>query len=126
LRGLFGLSGLYDLEPVRRSNVNEWLRLPDAAAAQRNSPAACLPRENPMVIAAVAEKDTGEFHRQSRAYAETCAAAGFAARYLEAGGHNHYTIVLELGDPSSALSLLLRDMLGLQVDSEDLISGSGS
>jgi len=113
LGGVFGLSGLYDLEPVRRSNVNDWLHLPDAASAERNSPVAHLPREPVRVIAAAGQIESDEFRRQSRAYAGACANAGCSARYIEAEGHNHYTIVQELGDASSELSAALREMLGL-------------
>lgn len=113
LRGVFGLSGLYELEPVRRSNVNDWLQLPDAAAAERNSPLLHLPRAGTPVFAAAGGDESDEFRRQSRAYADACGAAGLAARYLEATGQNHFTIALELADPSSELSGMLAPMLGL-------------
>lgn len=111
--GIFGLSGLYDLEPVRLSNVNDWLHLPDAAAAERNSPLVHLPREPVRVVAAAGQIESAEFRRQSRTYADACADAGCDARYIEAAGHNHYTIVQELGDASSDLSATLRELLGL-------------
>ena len=113
LRAVFGLSGLYELEPVRRSNVNDWLHLPDAAAAERNSPAMHVPRGKPAVVAAVGQAESDEFRRQARVYADACTTAGLEARSLEAAGHNHYTIVLELGDPASELTALLRGLLGL-------------
>jgi arylformamidase len=111
--GVFGLSGLYDLEPVRRANVNEWLRLPDAAAAERNSPQSHPPHAPVPVIAAAGQCESDEFRRQSQAYARACAAAGCNATYLEPAGHNHYTIVEQLGDPATELSALLLGLLGL-------------
>lgn len=113
LLGVFGLSGLYDLEPVRLSNVNEWLHLPDAAAAERNSPAVHLPNKGTRVIAAAGALESDEFKRQSRAYATACTEAGLDARSIDAEAHNHYTIVLELGDPAGELSGLLLGMLRL-------------
>jgi arylformamidase len=49
--GALLVSGLYDLEPVRLSEPNDWARLDEAAAA-RNSPLLNLPgRECPLVVA---------------------------------------------------------------------------
>ena len=112
--GVFGLSGLYDVEPVRRSNVNDWLQLRDAADAERNSPLAHLPHMPVPVVAAVGARESDEFRRQSRVYADACRGAGAGASYLEAAEHNHYTIVGELGDSGSSLSKSLNTMLGLE------------
>ena len=43
IKGATAVSGLFDLEPVRLSNVNDWARL-DKESAWRNSPVHHLPR----------------------------------------------------------------------------------
>jgi arylformamidase len=108
--GVLGLSGLYDLGPIRLSNVNDWLRLDDAAA-ERNGPIAHLPRRPMPVLAAAGALESDEFKRQSKAYADACAGAGCAARYVAAPEHNHYTIVGELASPETELSRALAAML---------------
>ncbi len=108
---VFGLSGLYDLEPVRRSNVNDWLLLPDENAALRNSPLAHLPRAPVELMVAAGARETDEFKRQTRAYAAACRAAGLVARDEIVAGHNHYSIVSELAGDASAVTRSLLDLL---------------
>ena len=51
IKGATVLSGLFDLEPVRLSNANEWARL-DKEAAWRNSPVHHLPKTGcPLIVA---------------------------------------------------------------------------
>jgi arylformamidase len=57
------LSGIYDLEPVRRSYINQALGL-DRAAALRNSPVWRLPQRLPPVVLARGGNETEEFVRQ--------------------------------------------------------------
>jgi arylformamidase len=109
---VFGLSGLYDLEPVRRSNVNDWMNL-DAAAAARNSPSGNMPSRPISLFAAVGADETDEFRRQSRDFAVGWGAAGYPAEALDLPGHNHFSIVLELADDSNDLTRRLIAALGL-------------
>jgi len=108
--GLFTLSGLFDLEPVRLSHVNEWTRL-DAVAAERNSPVRRLPESPLPLVAAVGERETDEFKRQTHHFVETWRARRYPAEELIAAGHNHFTIVLELADENTELSRALAELL---------------
>lgn len=108
--GVFALSGLFDLEPVRLSHVNEWARL-DAAAAERNSPVRRLPEAPIRLVAAVGERETDEFKRQTQHYVATWRARRYPAEELIAAGHNHFTIVLELADEGTELSRALAELL---------------
>jgi arylformamidase len=112
IAGVFGISGLYDLEPVRRSNVNDWLKLDEAAAA-RHSPSRHVPPLRTALVAAVGADETDEFRRQNRDFAALWQSAGYPARVIELPGHNHFSIVRELGNPSARLTGELLDALRL-------------
>jgi arylformamidase len=110
--GIFSLSGIFDLEPLRLSNINEWMRL-DAAAAARNSPTLHLPRARVPLVAAVGALESAEFRRQSRLYVDAFEAGDYPATYLETAEDNHFSIPLSLADPKTELGGLLLRMLGL-------------
>ncbi|GAC1481883.1 MAG: alpha/beta hydrolase [Acetobacteraceae bacterium] len=104
IRGALTLSGLFDLEPVRRSFVNDWMGL-DAAAARRNSPIRLIPKRPPAprLLASYGGLETSEFMRQTESYAAAWAAAGHDAQVVAQAGHNHFDIVCALGDPGEPL-----------------------
>jgi arylformamidase len=110
VKGVVGISGLYDLEPVRLSNVNEWLRL-DEAAAQRNSPIHHLPRATTPLLAVVGSKETNEFKRQTADFAEAWRASGSPADARVLDGLNHYDIVLDLLEDDSAFARAMLEVV---------------
>lgn len=112
VKGLCGISGLYDLEPVRRSNVNEWLGL-DEAGAVRNSPMRHLPTASTPLLAVVGSKETSEFRRQTFDFAEAWRASGSPADARVLEGLNHYAIVLDLLAERSAFREAMLELLQL-------------
>ena len=112
IRGVFGISGLYDLEPVRRSHVNAWMHL-DESAAERNSPIKWLPRLTTSLVAAVGGAESDEFKRQTRRYAQTWSEAGMPARVLELPGLNHFSAIFELANAESPLTRALLELMQL-------------
>ena len=99
--GLLGatlVSGLYELEPVRLSARNAYLRLDEAAAA-RLSP---LAREWPRIPLALftGEGELDEFRRQTAALAGSLAARGHAVEATEVAGANHFDMFDALLDPA--------------------------
>jgi arylformamidase len=112
VRGLFALSGLYDLEPLRATHINEWIAM-DAATAIRNGPIHAPPLGSPHLIVAAGGDEQPAFHAQQRAYVDAWRAWGHAAREIDASGHNHFTIALELADPKSSLTRALLEMMSL-------------
>ncbi|GAA4101238.1 MULTISPECIES: alpha/beta hydrolase [Actinomadura] len=99
-------SGLFDIRPLVRVYVNEWLGL-DVRRAARLSPG-LLPagRRCPAVVA-VAEDDGTGFVEQSRGFHRHW---GEAAELLVVPERNHFDVVLDLADAGSAVS---RALLGL-------------
>jgi arylformamidase len=92
------ISGLYDLEPIRHSYVNDKLRL-DAFEAQRNSPISLPAFSEPLVIAYGA-RELPELCRQSEEYASKVP----QAKLLRLPHHDHFTILEELASPTGALT----------------------
>lgn len=96
------MSGLGDLEPVRRSFRNTALGLDDAAVAQ-GSLVKRIPTVHCPLIVAVGEREREEYHRQSREVADFWRAQGNPVEHFTLAGRNHFDAVLEWADPSSAL-----------------------
>jgi acetyl esterase/lipase len=109
--GGLAISGIYDLEPIRLSYLNEKLRL-DEAEARRNSPLLDLPRSAPPLVLAYGGNELPELRRQSEEFAAARAAAGLPGRLAALPGHDHFSILEELADPAGALTALVREIIG--------------
>jgi len=100
--GLVLLSGIYELEPLLGTSVNEALSL-DRKDAHRNSPSR-LAMSAPMpAVVAWGDNETTQFKAQSRLFADQLAHAGARPTLVEATERNHFDIVGDLGDSSSEL-----------------------
>jgi arylformamidase len=88
------VSGVYDLDPVRRSYVNDLVGM-DEAAARRNSPTLLPPPAAPVLLV-WGQRETPGFVAQSQALL-----AAWAAEALELPGRHHFDAPLELADPTS-------------------------
>jgi arylformamidase len=109
--GGVAISGLFDLEPIRLSYLNEKLQL-DATEAERNSPIHHLPaRSGPLVIT-VGLDELPELIRQSEEFAAAWTKQGLPGRYLPLEGHDHFSIVDELATPDGRLITALKALAG--------------
>jgi acetyl esterase/lipase len=99
------ISGLYDLEPIRRSSINDKLRM-DLFEAQRNSPIS-MPAYSEPVVLAYGANELPELRRQSEAYA----AKVRQAKLLRLPNHNHFTILEELASPDGVLARELHALI---------------
>ena len=106
------LSGLFDLEPVRLSNCNEWAQL-DASAALRNSPLHHLPAKPLPLIVSYAPSDTEEFKRQSEIYGAACAARGCDVQFVMEPGSNHFDLPIRFMNRDGALTRAVLKLMGL-------------
>lgn len=109
-KGLVGLSGLYDLEPLRSTYVNDTIAM-DPATALRNAPIHNPPLGNPTLLVSAGEREQAAFHEQQRLYLETWRAWGHPARELAAPDHDHFSIVLELARPESPLTRAVAELV---------------
>lgn len=96
-RGVVLMSGVYELEPLVGTYVNDALGL-DAAAAQAVSPALLDLAGFPPALIAWGRQETAEFKRQSRQFAGLLAAAGTPVETLEMEARNHFDIVADIAN----------------------------
>jgi arylformamidase len=112
IKGGMLVSGIYDLEPVRLSNRNEYLRL-DAETARQLSPIEHV-REHPCpIVIGWGTDELDEFSRQSRHFADAWRRAGGRCNAFELPTSNYLDMSLELGDPDGPL---LKAFLNLEAE----------
>lgn len=99
--GTLPISGLFDLEPIRLSYLNEPLEM-DLAEASANSPMVLPLPEAPATVA-VGDAELPELVRQSREYAAHLVAAGRPAKELLLPADNHFSILEQFARPDGTL-----------------------
>jgi len=102
IKGVCAVSGVYDLQPLLDTYVNDPLKM-DVTEAKKNSPLLLpLPKPVPIVIA-FGDNETSEFKRQSKIMSEKLHTQGFEVQYQEIVGRNHFDVIVDLSDKSSWL-----------------------
>ena len=107
--GGIAISGLFDLEPIRLSYLNEKLRL-DEAEAERNSPIHHLPARSGPLVVTVGLDELPELIRQSQEFATAWAKRGLPGSYLPLERHDHFSIVDELASSDGRLIAALKEL----------------
>ncbi len=97
------LSGLFDLDIFRYSWLAPKLML-DAETVYRQSPQRHVRATGVEMLVALGGKESSEFHRQSRAFAEAWQEAGNTAHFLPIPGETHLTVYATFADPTSVLT----------------------
>ncbi|MGI9335084.1 MAG: alpha/beta hydrolase [Gammaproteobacteria bacterium] len=112
IRGACGISGLYDLEPIRLSSVNEGmdLSLKDVATL---SPLLLEPHCTCPLLLAVGELEGEEYLRQSTELAQSWGGRGTEPQVMPMAEQDHFSIVAQLGNPDSPLCRALHLQMGL-------------
>ncbi len=109
VRAGIGISGVYELEPIRHSYLNGKLGL-DEAASHRNSPVmqASGPAKPLSLVAGSAELPL--LRRQSADFACYRARHGLPVTYEEIPGADHFTIMNEMVAPAGRITTLIRQL----------------
>ncbi|MDP2697694.1 alpha/beta hydrolase [Thalassospira sp.] len=89
------VSGVFDLEPIRFTSLNDDIRLDEQMAAECSPMLDAAPVE-PRMMLVVGANESPEFVRQSEAYAAYCRRAGVSVPVIKAWGANHFTVLEEL------------------------------
>jgi arylformamidase len=97
------ISGIYDLEPMRLSYINDKLKL-DEAEQRRNSPM-LLPKPKKPLALVYGGAELPELCRQSEDYGKHI---GQPARALP--GLDHFTVLEDLASPSGTLASVVRTL----------------
>lgn len=102
IAGLVLLSGIYDLDPLVDTYINDAVGM-DRDTAHRNSPLLHVPGPPIPAVVAWGEHETAAFKRQSGAFADAWQRSGAAVTRLEVAGRNHFDIVHDLADATTPL-----------------------
>lgn len=92
------VSGIFELEPLIGTSVNEALSL-DMESARSNSPLLADLGAFPTSLLAFGENETAEFKAQSRVFADHLPTASV----LEVPGRNHFDVIVDLATPGTVL-----------------------
>lgn len=100
IKGVFLVSGVYDLLPITRTYVNLPLQMTDEVAL-RNSPIqhkqdVKSANKNCKIVVAVAENDSPEFHRQSREYFQSLQELGLNVSFNVVANTDHFDVIERL------------------------------
>jgi arylformamidase len=102
LQGALAISGVFDLEPLVSTYVNEPLKM-DMDDAKALSPLYHIPSDCCPIVITYGENETDEFKRQSHEYMDACLRAGLSCLYIDMPSVNHFDIVFALNDKNSPL-----------------------
>jgi len=103
IRGTVLCSGVYELEPVRRSSRNRYVTIDDASA-QDLSPMRHLQNARHPLMVAWGSLESPEFRRQGAEFASAAAAAGLATTPLLVPGTNHFEVLETMGRAGEPLA----------------------
>jgi arylformamidase len=112
IKGSAPLSGLFDIEPHRHSQLQPDIRL-TAKEAKAQSPMYLPAMVKSPVIVAVGGSEPDLFHWQSLEYAARLRLQGIKAEYMSMGQDNHFDITDRLGNARDPLTRALIGQMGL-------------
>jgi arylformamidase len=105
----YAISGLFDLGPLVGTSINDALGL-NAASAMAASPLFWKAPTRAKLDAVVGEHESAEYFRQSKTIVDRWGAAGVPARFDIIPITNHFTVISELTDPHSPMTLRLLEL----------------
>ncbi|MGI9481224.1 MAG: alpha/beta hydrolase [Hyphomicrobiales bacterium] len=100
------ISGLFDLQPLVGTSINENLLL-NQQTAQEASPIFWKPPSGLRLVAAVGGTESDEYLRQSRDFTAHWHEQGMAALPRVIDGENHFTVIANLAEPDGVLTRTL-------------------
>lgn len=107
VRAGVAISGIYDLEPIRHSYLNEKLRL-DEAMSRRNSPVRRPGGPAKPLSLVVGSAELPLLRKQTADHAGHRARYGLPVTYEEIPGADHFTIMNEMISPGGRITTLIR------------------
>ena len=108
----YAISGIYDLEPIRMSYMQETLRFtPEDVSAF--SPITLTPATGAPLTVAVGGDESEEFLRQSEEFAHAWQRPSIDCSLKVVPGMNHFTILGEFADPASDLTKVMQKQIEL-------------
>lgn len=116
IRGYVAISGVFDLEPLLHTSINEKVGM-DLSSARSLSPQHLDSPEmatRTCVLLAYGQQESPAFKTQSQQFAHKLAgSANIHCNVVEIAGVDHFTIIESLSEPKSDLTRLILDMFKL-------------
>ena len=109
VRAGMAISGIYDLEPIRHSYLNEKLKA-DEAVARRNSPMMMAGGPSKPLSLVVGSAELPLLRKQTADFAGHRARYGLPVTYEEIPDANHFTIMYEMMSPKGRITTLIRQL----------------
>src|SRR6202166_377911 len=109
VKGGIGISGIYDLEPIRHSYLNVKLGL-DEAMSHRNSPMMQAAGAMKPLSLVVGSAELPLLRKQTADFAGHRAKYGLPVSYEEIPGADHFSVMDELASPTGRITVLIRQM----------------
>ena len=104
-----GISGIYDLEPIRHSYLNVKLGL-DEVMSRRNSPVMQAGGAMKPLTLVVGSAELPLLRKQTADFAGHRAKFGLPVTYEEIPGADHFTIMNEMVSPAGRITTLIRQL----------------
>ena len=104
-----GISGIYDLEPIRHSYLNAKLGL-DETTSRRNSPMMQIEGAAKPLSLVVGSAELPLLRKQTADFAGHRAKYGLPVTYEEIPGANHFSIMEEMMSPDGRITTLIRQL----------------
>ena len=108
--GGVAISGIYDLEPIRHSYLNEKLGL-DEAMSRRNSPIMQAAGAIKPLALTVGSGELPQLRKQTADFAAHRAGCGLPVSYEEIPGADHFSIMNEMLAPAGRITGMIRQLL---------------
>ncbi|MBC6403545.1 MAG: alpha/beta hydrolase [Hyphomonadaceae bacterium] len=109
IRGACLLSGLYDLRPLVGSEIGNTIGL-NAENAMALSPLFSPLNKNPAAVF-VGDNETDAFKAQTRIMIDMRTCHGYETIHATLRGHNHFSIIREVGNPEGQIGKAIMRML---------------
>ncbi|HPQ96744.1 MAG: alpha/beta hydrolase [Thiothrix sp.] len=106
IRTVLSISGVHDLRPLLKTDMNQTLQL-DQATARAESPALLEPLPGKHLTCWVGADERPEFIRQNALLANVWTGLGADTQVVEEAGKHHFSVIEGLGEPDSPLLAML-------------------
>lgn len=106
IRSLLLVSGIYDLRPITNSFLQAEIALTPEEVGEW-SPFEARPAPETPITLAVGKAETEPFHLQAQDFAFAAERRGVPVERLTVSGHDHMTIVRDMGRPESRMGRLV-------------------
>jgi arylformamidase len=104
------ISGLYQLEPLRHTTINDALGM-DASCAHENSPQFLQPSTEAPILVTLGGAETGQFHSQKDQFVERWREFDAPIEAFIEPGVDHYEVINRLAESDSDIFKKIRDWL---------------